>query len=788
MREKIAAMSVRPLVRRFTLVALLLALPRVAGAVCTAQDITAVDPSCPPTTGNCTISGIYTVENGCTLDFGARIVSLTGRLNIKSRSATIRAGNFAVASGGVIDALGDAAAARGGTVVIETTGPVTTAKSSRIDASGNMSGGEIIIRAGTFLNIAGAVQADNLNIGAAGGVLDLNANGDINVVKDTSTVSARGGSDSDGGGEIDLTAGGNISVQTDLRVDALDGGFVEIRAEGTVNMTGADASGGGDAGSGGCIDITGGAGTTITGDIVADGATGTFMTGGCGGLICLDGDTGTMTVSNTGFVSANGASPDGGGGQISLLSLGSIVVAGTLQARGPDGETCGGDVCVDSGLDATVNASGVVDVSGGDAGGAIEFISGRNITVDGDFDLRGRQQAALGGDAALRAGNNGAGQLRVTATIDASSAPVCSVEDGCGSGGSTDLFGCDVTVTNGASLVATGPDGGQHSITAREQLRVQGVIDATRTVGTGSNGITRIQHTARKAPNLTGANINPAAQTQALATCPTQGPTMPTCLDPCPTCGNGQIEYPETCDLGVMPPTSCNGCSVFCKLEDCNDRLTCTGDQCLPTIGCRHRITPVCTEPPTPTPTITGTRPTMTSTATPSATRTATATASVTATPIASATITATPSRTPTSTGTATATQTDTPVNTATPVSTATPTDTATAVATATAVDTATPVNTATSPPTATASATATATPEDTATATASATATNAAPACAGDCSGDGSVAINELIAGVNIALGNSPVSSCPAFDRNGDGTVAINELIAAVNAALNGC
>src|SRR6185436_3861517 len=112
-----------------------------------------------------------------------------------------------------------------------------------------------------------------------------------------STVTARGGSDSDGGGEIDLTAGGNLSVQTELRVDAIDGGFVELRADGTVTMSGADASGGGDAGSGGCIDVIGGAGTTITGTIVADGATGTFMTGGCGGLICLDGDTGTMTLA-----------------------------------------------------------------------------------------------------------------------------------------------------------------------------------------------------------------------------------------------------------------------------------------------------------------------------------------------------------------------------------------------------------------------------------------------------------------------------------------------------------
>ena len=60
--------------------------------------------------------------------------------------------------------------------------------------------------------------------------------------------------------------------------------------------------------------------------------------------------------------------------------------------------------------------------------------------------------------------------------------------------------------------------------------------------------------------------------------------------------------------------------------------------------------------------------------------------------------------------------------------------------------------------------------------------------ACAGDCNGDGAVAINELISGVNIALGAAPLASCAAVDGSGDGVVAINELIAAVNAALIGC
>lgn len=59
---------------------------------------------------------------------------------------------------------------------------------------------------------------------------------------------------------------------------------------------------------------------------------------------------------------------------------------------------------------------------------------------------------------------------------------------------------------------------------------------------------------------------------------------------------------------------------------------------------------------------------------------------------------------------------------------------------------------------------------------------------CVGDCNGNGELAINELISGVNIALGNASVDSCPSFDTNGDNSVAVNELISGVNALLNGC
>jgi CSLREA domain-containing protein len=59
---------------------------------------------------------------------------------------------------------------------------------------------------------------------------------------------------------------------------------------------------------------------------------------------------------------------------------------------------------------------------------------------------------------------------------------------------------------------------------------------------------------------------------------------------------------------------------------------------------------------------------------------------------------------------------------------------------------------------------------------------------CLGDCNSNGAVTVDELITGVNIALGTLSVDQCPVFDGNGDGQVTVDELITAVNNALTGC
>jgi hypothetical protein len=59
---------------------------------------------------------------------------------------------------------------------------------------------------------------------------------------------------------------------------------------------------------------------------------------------------------------------------------------------------------------------------------------------------------------------------------------------------------------------------------------------------------------------------------------------------------------------------------------------------------------------------------------------------------------------------------------------------------------------------------------------------------CAGDCNNDDKVTVNELIKGVNIALGKAEITACAALDLAGDGRVTIDELVKAVNKALSGC
>ena len=86
--------------------------------------------------------------------------------------------------------------------------------------------------------------------------------------------------------------------------------------------------------------------------------------------------------------------------------------------------------------------------------------------------------------------------------------------------------------------------------------------------------------------------------------------------------------------------------------------------------------------------------------------------------------------------------------------------------------------------PTATASTTATNTPTPTRTPRP----TGPVEHCVGDCDADETIRVDELIRGVEMALGLLAPNDCSAFDSDGDGIVRIDDLVRAVDAAMRGC
>ena len=92
-----------------------------------------------------------------------------------------------------------------------------------------------------------------------------------------------------------------------------------------------------------------------------------------------------------------------------------------------------------------------------------------------------------------------------------------------------------------------------------------------------------------------------------------------------------------------------------------------------------------------------------------------------------------------------------------------------------------TPTPTSTRTPEPTSTETATAPPASTGT-------PGALAACLGDCDGDRSVGVDELVRVIAVGLGMAPVAQCPSADADADGQVSITEMIAAVGNALDGC
>lgn len=603
--------------------------------------------NCPGASQTCTLTSNVTIDDGCVLDFGERPVVLRATMSVGSGNVQIRAASFAItAPGGLINGqgLGDTFPDdRGAFLFIATAGDVSLQTSPSINVSGNASGGDIVVEAGGSVEVTGRLEAGNIGSFSGGGGITIRAEGNIHT---TGPLIATGGTEFCGG-SVDLEAQGSIDLDGNVEVRGNDGGQVDISAGQSIAVEQIDALGIGDAGEGGCIDLSAGTDLDIVTLLHADGTRGEDGFGGCGGFICLDAAFGDVTIGANAQVTANGGLLDGGGGEVEILSRGNIRIDGTLQARGPRGESCGGGLCASADADFVLGSQGTIDFSGGDAGGELDLAAGTDMTILGNIDVRGRNTGGFGGFAVLEAGALGAGHLLVTSDVDAGGGG-CAEFIGCGVAGVIELDGCDVQVSGSAKVLARAPAGGQIVIGARRQITALGTLDARRTLATESEGETFVSYPNTHPPMIN--TLMPPPTLSAMDECSMPGQTQ--CLLPCPDCGNDTVEFPETCDPPCCQgePGCLEGCSAVCQMQNCDDGKVCTIDQCEVALGCRNvPVSGPCVEP-TATPTGTPPTPTPTPTRTPTETPTATATPTVTPTPTHSSSPTVTPTATRTAT------------------------------------------------------------------------------------------------------------------------------------------
>ncbi|MBI3786307.1 MAG: hypothetical protein HY270_23200 [Deltaproteobacteria bacterium] len=632
---------------------------------CTAGEIVGQDPGCP-VSGPCSITKTFSVADGCSLDFGSRAVTMTatGELDIGSGSVTVDAGSFNMVAGSFINGHGiqnSGPGAGGGTIAIVTSGDVTLQKSgttrARIEMSGNLLGGVIIVTAGGSVTMNGKLEAAQLMGSGDGGRITVSAAGNITSGAGSEFTATGGYVSVDGGGEVDLDSGANISLGDVIDVSGSAGGVVNVTADLDVSVNTIRGNGTGDTGPAGTLTIGAGHNVQVLGQLVFRGSEYNLYSGGDGGAITITATFGNINVTQDIF--AEGGAPDGDGGDIDIEAPGSITTqtGAIVSSRANGGAGVGGTLTFVAGVN--LSTVGMLDVSGGGGGGSLDVDAGGNITLTGDVELNGRYNEGFGGDISMGAGEAGGGTLTVQGDVNVGGG-TCDI-DGCGDAGTIDLRACNLTVSATGRVIAraTGVSG-QISLTANEQLRIDGTVNATKTQTSGVDGGSVFSYPTRKPPVIRVNGVLPAPTLVDLPTC--SASLIDNCLLPCPTCGNGVVEYPEQCDDGGA--TSCDGCSAFCALEACDPANTCVG-MCDPVMGCPPDPVTPCPEVPTQTPTIPPSTSTPTASLPPGApTRTATPTFSPTSTRTATPTVTSTPTSTNTATATASRTPTNTPVST----------------------------------------------------------------------------------------------------------------------------
>lgn len=510
-------------------------------SACSATAFLASAQCCTAT--SCAIDVNVTVPGPtCTWDFGSRNVTL-------SRTTTLGAANLNIATTGMVMVAGSAkVVATTGAFSIGAESSVTLASGTELAAS---AGGDIEI-IGSNVTALGRIHSD----GGGGNIFIQALSGSIIIDR----PSTEGLSAFDGSVTLltdDTVPGGNITINTPMSVE---GGDVDVDAGGKIEVQRLMQVGN---------HVDGGGGITLTS---------TFN---------------DVVISGQGRL--DGSAVDQGG-SVSIDAARDIVVGNNIDMRGKS-NGFGGEVSTSAVRDTLFQGSAQIDVSGtgsgidaGD-GGYIDVASGRDVSLATNVRFFGNAggsgtNGGAGAEITVDAGSTLLGLGAVPGALTINGRIVAQGHSN--SGNSISLGGCQVTIASGAQVDATGDVHSGNLIVARKGLTIAGQLRATE-----SNVI---ELPVGGTFTTTGGTISPASTpstcvggTPSATVCRRPVCTIGSplgCLTPCPTCGDGNIDFPEECDGGPSNSRCATGCTESCQLDSCDDGNTCTTDACDPIGGC----------------------------------------------------------------------------------------------------------------------------------------------------------------------------------------------------------
>ncbi len=566
---------------------------------------------CSSVADPCVVVDTVQVISGSVLDFGLRAleVGVGGQFDFADGFGSILCGSFTAtsvtstaiglrATGGtaggsaIIEARGSCSGDPARPCLIDTECSVVSAGvcsggNGTISLVGKISGNaqtpaDLTLRAAGNVSISGPVDLDGTISTAGGGTLVvISTRG--NVVIDGDLNAQGGGLDS--GGVVSLDAGGDIVLRgaMDLRGGDFDGGVFAATAAGELRVENdilLDAKAG--EGFGGDLALVAGGNLTVTGGtsaspilLRANGSTSIDNFGGDGGYHLLSAGA-TLSLGAFVKVIANGALPDGSGGDIDIAAA-TVSIDGVVESRGNGGFAGGGVIDVFAGAIA-VSSSGRIDAgSASGDGGDISLLS------DGDILIASLIDAAGGGGAA--AGSvlvDGAATVTIQGTV---------ATDGATSlGNNIRVSGCSLLVASGG-LIDNSSTGGGNTLVGRGFVTIAAGAQVLADTVSGLNSI--VYGNPAFPPSLNGT-VSPS---------PTAvfDDTLPSCAacSVAADCDDSNPCTDDSCDLagGCMNIANANACDDGnpCTTDDvcaagqctgqvpaaCNDGNLCTDDSCL---------------------------------------------------------------------------------------------------------------------------------------------------------------------------------------------------------------